>query len=134
MFYWVAWAFSFLTALAYLASAYVGQRLPCGHFWIGFPTRRNGLLRMGFFSNLVPDDRQLAYGFRIEVSWSGSPKDVFFVQYLAPPPEPLMPVNPVAEVAGQELGQLDGTPMRDAMMLLSSVPSLLKMRQANHCG
>jgi hypothetical protein len=143
IFYWTAWAFSFLTALAYLASAYVGQRLPCGHFWIGFLTRTNGLLRMGFFSVLTTDGREPMFGFTIEVLWFGSPKNVFFVQYLAPPPEPLMPMIPMtpnstvtsaSEAARQEHEQSDkiGTPVRDAMMLLSSVSILLEMCQANH--
>jgi hypothetical protein len=46
LFFWVACIVSLLTALAYAS----GARLSAGFFWIGFPTRGNGFLRIGLIS------------------------------------------------------------------------------------
>jgi len=46
MFFWVACIVSLLTALLYAS----GLHPSAGFFWIGFPTRGNGLLRVGLIS------------------------------------------------------------------------------------
>jgi hypothetical protein len=146
LFYWAAAGFSFLSALAYLASAYVDKRLPSGHFWIGFLTRNNGLLRIGFFSELVTHDREPMFGFTFDVLWFGRNKSIVFLQYLGPPAEQLMPLMPVPPTSGVESELATSpleehqssnrarTPMRDAMMLLSSVSVFLNMRKAHLFG
>jgi len=46
MFFWVACIVSLLTVLVYASGAHVSA----GFFWIGFPTKGNGLLRIGLIS------------------------------------------------------------------------------------
>jgi hypothetical protein len=92
IFFWTAAGFSLLAAFAYVGSAYVDKRLPCGNFWVGFLTRKNGLIRMGIFSELPAHERQQIFGFTFDVLWFGSVKSILFIQYLGPPPEPMGPM------------------------------------------
>jgi hypothetical protein len=50
LWFWFAWLFSFLTALAYLFVARNNKRLSVGFLWIGFPVREGRLLRLGLVS------------------------------------------------------------------------------------
>jgi hypothetical protein len=124
-----------LTGLAYFASAYVGRRLPCGYFWIGFLSRNNRLFRIGVFSELTRDGRQPKSGFTFDVFWFGTTKNVLFIQYFGPPPEQLqLGYFPPADVeesesstsgiepqADQPPVDEDRTPLRNALMLLACV-------------
>jgi hypothetical protein len=130
IFYWTSWVFSVLTGLAYLASVYVGRRLPCGYFWIGFLSRSNGLLRMGAFSELIRDGRELQSGFTFDVSLLGTTKNVLFIQYLGPPPEQLQ------NEPDQQPAHQGGLPIRNALMLLACVSIYILPRSHNtdHCA
>jgi hypothetical protein len=50
LWFWLAWFFSFLTAMAFYLSVRYNTRLPAGFLWIGFPIGGDRLLRVGLVS------------------------------------------------------------------------------------
>jgi hypothetical protein len=50
LWFWLAWVFSFFTAVAFSFGVRNNKRLPAGFLWIGFPMAGGRLLRLGLFS------------------------------------------------------------------------------------
>jgi hypothetical protein len=125
-FHFTSIGISGLTALLYLASAHAGRRLTAGKFWIGFLTRRNSLLRLGFLGELSNHGRELDWGFSLFVlHFYGRTIDVVFIHYLSlthddesPLPSKNGEPSPLRVRSPNLHTQVA---MRDAMKLLASV-------------
>ena len=70
LWYWTAAAFSFFTALTFLVSSLLGKRLSTGFFWIGFPIKENGLLRLGPISLDSRERGNLKWGYSVDITIS----------------------------------------------------------------